>query len=155
MRVSKELQISGKSIIAFMPIKPEYADRIVAGKKHFEFRRTNIRSDLTHLIIYSSSPVKRIVGLAVVRSVEVATPSRLWEKTKHAAGISRQGFREYFQGARAAVAISLSRVFPLDESVCPNDVADGFTIPQSFRYVDYLFLMKVVTLGSTVDAYAV
>lgn len=147
MKVLKESLVNGKSVIAFMPIKPEYAERIVAGDKHYEFRRTKIRTDLTHLVIYSSSPVKRIVGFAEVQSVEVATPSKLWEMTKHAAGISRQGFRNYFQGAQSAVAISLGRVYPLDFELCPDDVAEGFTIPQSFRYVDPWFFSRVITLG--------
>lgn len=147
MKVSKEWSVNGKSVIAFMPIRPEYVIRIVTGEKHFEFRRTSIRLDLTHLVIYSSSPVRRIVGLAEVNCVEVSTPSALWEKTKHAAGISRRRFREYFHGAKLAVAISLGCVFPLARELDPEHVANGFTIPQSFRYVDPWFFDKVASLG--------
>lgn len=139
--------MNGESLIAFMPIKPEYANRILSGEKQFEFRRTSIRSDLTHLIIYSSSPVKRIVALAEVDSVEMASPSALWDRTKHAAGISRRNYREYFSGAGSAVAISLKRVLPLVSKIEPSEVEEGFNIPQSFRYVDEMFLDKVLSLG--------
>lgn len=135
-----------------MPIKPEYASRILSGEKLFEYRRTNIRTDLTHLVIYSSSPVKRIVALAKVDSVEVASPSALWDRTKHAAGISRRRFREYFSGARSAVAISMGAVHPLAVELVPADVEDGFHIPQSYRYVDKKFLEKVASLGRAKNA---
>lgn len=130
-----------------MPVKPEYANRIVAGEKHFEFRRTRIRRDLTHVVIYSSAPVKRIVGLAEVQSVVTSTPAKLWERTKHSAGISRQRFREYFFGAQSAVAISLKRVYPINCELRPEDIIKGFSIPQSFRYVDRWFIEKVIRLG--------
>jgi len=134
-------------VIAFMPIKPIYAKRILSGEKHFEFRRTRIRSDLTHIVIYSSYPVKKVVGLAEVNSVDEASPSKMWDLTKHAAGITRQDFRNYFNGAKSAVAISLGKVFPLDLEICPTQVSESFTVPQSYRYIDTNFLSKIAELG--------
>lgn len=152
MRTLSEWSTNGESVIAFMPIKPEYAQRILTGEKQFEFRRTSIRPDLTHLVIYSSSPIKRIVALAEVDFVEMGSPSTLWERTKHAAGISREKFRKYFSGKESAVAISLKRVFPLLSELEPSEIEEGFSIPQSFRYVDAEFLGKVVSLGFVSDA---
>ena len=56
--------MSADSVIAFLPIKPIYANRILEGSKRYEFRRTRLRQDITHVVIYSTSPVKKIVGIA-------------------------------------------------------------------------------------------
>jgi len=135
-----------------MPIKPVYADKIIDGSKKFEFRRASIKGDLTHLIIYASSPVKRIIGVAVVDGVDVSYPLETWGKTKHAAGISRKDFLEYFQGKEKAVTIILKDVLTLDRSVCPKEIENNFKVPQSFKYVQPDFLQDVFTKGCTIAA---
>jgi len=90
--------MSGALRIAFMPIKPVYAEKIIDGSKKFEFRRASIKGDLTHLIIYASSPVKKIIGIASVDGVDVSCPLEAWGNAKHAAGISQEAFLDYFQG---------------------------------------------------------
>ena len=147
MDLLKNLQKNGQYRIAFMPIKPIYVERILSGQKLFEFRRTSIRQDTTHLIIYSSSPIKRIVGVVEVGSVITASPTATWERTKHAAGISRKLFREYFKGSKKACAIEIETVFPLHNPLTPREIIPEFHIPQSYRYVELSFLEKVVLLG--------
>ena len=147
MNPLKNLQKNGQYRIAFMPIKPVYVDRILSGQKLFEFRRTSIRGDTTHLIIYSSSPIKMIVGVVEVRSIITASPTATWERTKHAAGISRRLFREYFKGSKKACAIEIQSVFPLKNPLPPHEIIPKFHIPQSYRYVDHPFLEKVIQLG--------
>jgi predicted transcriptional regulator len=131
-----------------MPIKPVYVERILSGQKLFEFRRTSIRQDTTHLILYSSSPVKRIMGVAEVSSILTASPTVTWERTKHAAGISRRLFREYFKGSKKASAIEIQSVFTLNNPLAPHEIIPKFHIPQSYRYVDSSFLEKVIQQGS-------
>ncbi len=147
MNLFTNLQKNGQFRIAFMPIKPVYVERIFSGKKLFEFRRTSIRKDTTHLIIYSSSPTKRIMGVAEVRSIITASPTAIWERTKHASGISRRLFREYFQGAKKACAIEIKPVILLNNPLPPQEIASEFNVPQSYSYVDHSFLEKVIQLG--------
>jgi predicted transcriptional regulator len=141
----KKSSRNGKSKIAFMAIKPIYAERLLLGEKLYEFRKTALSPDLTDIIIYASSPVKKIVGIAEVSNVFVGSPSAIWEKTKHAAGISRKKYREYFRGAERACAIELMRVFPLDKPLHLSDVSDEIKIPQSFSYVDKLFFDTIIS----------
>jgi len=136
--------------IAFMPIKPIYADKIIDGSKKFEFRRASIKGDLTHLIIYASSPVKRIIGVAVVDGVDISPPLEAWGNTKHAAGISRTDFLDYFQGKEKAVTIKFKDILPLGRDVCPTEIEAGFKVPQSFKYVQSSFLQDVLTRGDVV-----
>jgi len=138
--------------IAFMPIKPIYADKIIDGSKKFEFRRASIKGDLTHLIIYASSPVKRIIGIAVVDGVDISSPLEAWGNTKHAAGISRADFLDYFQGKEKAVTIKFKDILPLGRDVCPKEIEVDFKVPQSFKYVQSSFLQDVLTKGDVLAA---
>jgi len=147
---SDESWMSGALRIAFMPIKPVYAEKIIDGSKKFEFRRASIKGDLTHLIIYASSPVKKIIGIAAVDGVDVSCPLKTWGNTKHAAGISQEAFLDYFQGKEKAVTIKLRDVLQLDREVCPKEIEAGFKIPQSFKYVQSDFLHDVFAKGRAV-----
>ena len=144
---SSELSINPESVIVFLPIKPVYSKRIIDGTKRFEFRRSKINRGITHIIFYSSSPVKKIVAIAQVEEIFVSSPTSIWERTKGSAGISRRGFREYFAGKKAAIAISLKKVIPLTRPINPVEIEENFYIPQSFKYVDDFFLVKVASLG--------
>jgi predicted transcriptional regulator len=136
-----------RSAIAFLPIKPEYAHRIVSGEKRFEFRRASFASNLSHIVIYASTPVKKIIGVAEVSSIGISSPSATWESTKHAAGISREAFRKYFFGKQRAYAIALESVRALEAWLSPHEVEEGFRVPQSFTYVDRPFLERVIKRG--------
>ncbi len=139
--------MSADSVIAFLPIKPVYANRILDGSKKYEFRRSRLRQDITHVVIYSTSPVKKIVGVAEVGGVTAASVSAAWEQTREDAGISQDDFNEYFAGAKSAVFISLRRVVRLKKELDPIEVRSGFKVPQSFAYVDESFIKRVLFSG--------
>ena len=139
--------MSADSVIAFLPIKPVYANRILDGSKRYEFRRSRFRQDVTHVVIYSTSPVSKIVGIAEVARVKAASVSAAWRQTRQGAGISRSAFNAYFSGAQSAVFISLRRVVRLKKELDPIEVRSGFKIPQSFSYVDESFIKRVLFSG--------
>lgn len=130
-----------------MPIKPKYAHKIVSGQKRFEFRKAGFGSKVSHIVIYASTPVKKIIGVARVSSIGSSSPTATWENTKHAAGISREAFRRYFNGKKKAYAIGLEGVQALSTWVDPNEIEAGFRIPQSFVYVNRPFLKSVIARG--------
>lgn len=134
-------------VIAFMPIKPIYAHRLISGEKKYEFRKSPINAGLTHIIIYASSPVKKVIGIAEVKRVLVASPSAVWGKTKHAAGIAKKEYDEYFIGKKQAYAIEIRKILPLTKEIAPAELENGFKVPQSFSYVDSKFYMKVARKG--------
>lgn len=147
---SKKLSQKGQSRIAFLPIKPIYAERIIAGEKLFEFRKTMFKKDIAFFIIYSSSPIKKIMGVAKVKAIKIASPFATWEMTKHAAGISRRLFREYFQGVTTACAIEIEEITVLVSPIAPTEIDPAFKVPQSFCYVDDKFLRKIIERGGIV-----
>lgn len=113
-------------------IHPEYIDKILSGQKRFEFRRRIPSSEVTHLVIYATSPIQKIVAIAEIESILAESPNTLWEKTKYAAGISRQAFRRYFYGCELGYAFKIGRVFKMDSI---KDSLFNFAVPQSFAYV--------------------
>jgi predicted transcriptional regulator len=117
-----------------LSIKPCYSDAIFRGEKRFEFRRTIFRQPVTVVVVYTTSPVCRVVGEFEVQSVITDTISSLWNRTKHRAGIDRKRFFGYFAGRETGHAIVIGRVRRYPEAL---DIGDGFGIrpPQSFAYV--------------------
>lgn len=115
-------------------IKPEYVDKILNGTKKYEYRRTLAKKDVSSLIIYSTWPVKEIVGeVDVVGTIEMA-PSSLWEKTKKEAGISRKKYREYFKKTKKACAYVLGMVTKYETNKKLLDIGVQ-QAPQSFLYL--------------------
>ena len=119
--------------VALMSIKPEYAARILAGVKKFEFRKRLFRSSVRIVEIYSSSPIKLVVGNFKVKAIHKGSPGQIWNMCAAAAGINRDLFFRYFAGSDIAYAIEVDSV----EAYCPpRSISDYNTIPpQSFCYV--------------------
>lgn len=116
-----------------LPIYPEYANRILKGVKRFEYRTCVPQKPISHIVIYSTTPVKRIVGIAKVEEIISGSSSSVWEKTKYAAGISRAKFREYFAGRNKAFAFKLGAVWSVPEEAAATV---NFSVPQAFSYLD-------------------
>ena len=118
-----------------LSIKPEYVRKILDGTKKYEFRRHLAQGDVQRILIYSTSPEKKIVGEADVVGTLSMKKTPLWERTKISAGISRKKYREYFMGCDLAHAYHLGNVIEFDSPKCLADY--GITqAPQSFVYIE-------------------
>jgi len=122
--------------VALLSIHPRHAEAILSGDKRVELRRSPISPDTTHVLIYATSPVRKIVGWFEVKGIDVASKTSIWERYKRVAGISRSEHRSYFAGAPRAFAIKIDRVGRLNPELEITDLPDVRTPPQSFRYVD-------------------
>jgi len=117
-------------------IHPRFVDLILKGEKRVEFRRIWAKQPVDQLVIYATSPVKRIVAVASVQKVEEASMTGLWNLAKeHGGGVTRAELREYFAGSETGFGIKLSEVRRLKKPQDPFRWADGFKAPQSFRYL--------------------
>ena len=121
--------------MAVMSIKPIYAEKILSGQKRFEYRKIPCKQKIDRILIYSTSPIMKVVGEVQVIEVLSDTPSRIWEKTKMNSGVSKEFFDQYFNGRHTAIAYALGRVA---EYELPKELAEfGITnAPQSFVYID-------------------
>ena len=117
-----------------LSINPEYVERILSGTKKYEFRKRLANRAVDKILIYSTSPIMKVVGEAQIVETISASPTVLWETTKKFAGISRKKYREYFKGCKVAHAYQLGQVMRYD----PPKALGEFNIsipPQSFVYL--------------------
>lgn len=118
-----------------LSIKPEFAEKIFSGEKRYEFRKILFRSpSVEKIIIYVSSPVKKVVGEFIIDEVFSLEIKELWNKTKAGAGISKEYFFQYFSDKEFGYAIKVKYAIKYSKELRIEDF--GFTHPpQSFCYI--------------------
>nr|WP_134795074.1 hypothetical protein [Leptospira kirschneri] len=82
--------------VVFLPIKPEFAHKIINGEKNIEFRKKFSNQNLETIVIYSYSPEQKIIGFAKIDSIVIDTPDSLWDQFSHQGGIDKNRFHTYF-----------------------------------------------------------
>src|SRR5947208_3552933 len=90
--------------VALFSIKPRHARAILSGAKEVELRRSRVPADLTHVLIYASSPEQAVVGWFEVARVEEASPTEIWRRYGSLVGVTRREYRSYLAGCRTAFA---------------------------------------------------
>lgn len=121
-------------VIALLSIKPIYANAILDGIKKVEFRKRAFKRQVSHVVIYATTPIQRIVGWFRTKSLEQMSPSALWKRFATVGGISKDDFNAYYRGSESGVAIHVD---------CPRRLANPISIkrikitvaPQSFTYL--------------------
>lgn len=128
-------RLRGRAVL--LSIKPKYADLILSGSKRVEFRRSWAAQDVSIIVLYSSFPIRKIVGMVEVDAICVTSPTLLWKIcTEMGGGLTRDELRAYFNGKLLGVAVLLGKVFKPTKHVEPSAVIGNFIPPQSFRYLD-------------------
>ncbi len=121
-----------------LSIKPQYTEKILVGRKTVELRRRFPLATIPGSIayIYSTSPVRALVGAAEIRDVERLPLTVLWQRHGKSASVRKAEFEAYFRGVDEGYALVMEkpRVFSR-----PLDLAElrerfGFRAPQSFLY---------------------
>jgi predicted transcriptional regulator len=119
-----------------LSIKPEYAEKILQGEKHFEFRKVVPKaSGVKTVVIYATKPVGKVIGEFDIDKVLSAKPNKLWPQTSEFAGITKKFFNEYFKGRNIAYAIKVSEARRYEKPLELNVVLTSGVAPQSFCYL--------------------
>lgn len=115
-------------------INPEHVQNIIEGKKKYEYRKIAAKQDISSIIIYETTPVKKIVAEAEIVEVLMLPPEELWRQTQDESGINREFFDEYFKDREIAYAYKLGKIKVYDK---PKTLMDyGIkAAPQSFMYI--------------------
>lgn len=116
-------------------IKPQYANLIFNGTKHYEFRKKVPETCWPdRFYVYSSAPVKKIVGWFGSHGYgHYTTFDKLWEETGEWAGIGREDLKRYCATANEIFAIPINtfhRISPVGLSEIGLKSA-----PQNFCYL--------------------
>lgn len=123
-----------KSVL--ISIHPHFVDLILSGVKRIEFRRVWAKEPVDQLVIYATSPIKRIVAVVSIEEVVVASVSGLWCLCQElGGGLTRRELRNYYSGCRLGYGIKLGSVSRIKLPQDPRCHFDGFQAPQSFRYL--------------------
>jgi predicted transcriptional regulator len=76
-----------KKEVIFLPIKPEFSRKILDCTKLWEYRKVVPSKEISHFVLYSSTPEKKVRAIVEVKSIFSGSPSEVWEKTKDASGV--------------------------------------------------------------------
>lgn len=118
-----------------LPIKPEYANKIVKQTKLYEYRKTICKKEVDRIVIYSTSPVKKVIAEVEVREVISNSPNQLWKDTKDYSGISKTKYMKYFENKNIAFAYKLGEVIIYNNPKTLKDFGINY-YPQSYVYLD-------------------
>jgi predicted transcriptional regulator len=122
--------------VALVSIHPRFAEAILRGEKLVEFRRRGPSPATSHVIVYATAPVQRIVGWFQVRDVASGTPKSLWNRFGSIGGIGSAEFDRYYEACQVGTAIAVGDVIRADPPATLQAIGTT-TAPQSFRYVDW------------------
>lgn len=119
-----------------MPINPEYVDEILSGNKKYEYRKIKAkRTNIDKMVIYSTSPIMRVVAEVDVEGIIEAPPEKLWEQTKEYSGITKDFYSKYYKNKENAIAYKLGNIKVYDKPKKLCDIGINY-VPQSFIYLD-------------------
>ena len=125
--------IKKRSII--ISINPEHVESIIQGIKKFEYRTKAAKHDVGRIIIYETTPVKKVVAEVEIIDVLTMAPDQLWKETSKQSGISKEYFDEYFKNRKVAYAYRLGEIVVYDRPRDLNEFGLRFA-PQSFVYIN-------------------
>ena len=123
--------MESKNII--LSIHPCHIEKIFSGEKAYEYRK-KIPSDINNIVVYATSPIRKIVAVIEVDQIISDKPNIIWEKTKKQSGITKKFFLSYFRNHKLAYAIKLKKIHKLK---CPIGLKE-LNIkqpPQSYMYI--------------------
>ena len=117
-----------------LSIKPQFANKIFDGTKKFEFRKAIFKNqNVTSVLVYSSSPVQKVIGEFEIAEIFNLDLKTLWDKTKEYSGITEEYFYEYFENREQGFAIQIKNKKKFENPKCLK-TDYNLTPPQSFAY---------------------
>lgn len=94
-----------------LSIKEPYVKKIFDGTKTVEYRKScPQRKDVTHVLIYETVPIRRVVGEFRLQGILQGTPQEIWNQTASVGGIEKDKYDDYFKGRNKAYALQIVEV---------------------------------------------
>ena len=124
--------------VILLSINPNHVENILNGTKRYEFRKKVCKRHVDKILIYSTTPIMKVVGEAEVEEGLVDNPEAIWKKTKTKSGIDKKFFDQYYKNRDQAVAYKLRNVIKYRQ---PKELKEYgvSSAPQSFRYIEEMF----------------
>ena len=132
--------------VLILSIKPQYVEQIFNGNKTIELRKSMPSANVGDtVIIYSTVPVKAIVGICRIDDIIIETPENIWLKYSKKLGISDKDFWEYYRDSNKSVSIFISIICKFELGIPLSDIKKihpSFQPPQCFKYISKLTALK-------------
>ena len=138
--------------VALLPIRPEYAAAIMSGDKRVEFRRRKFSRLVEYVVVYASSPVKRILGFFRISGITEGHPQELWDRYSEFGAIDQQSYADYYAGSEQAFAIEIERVCVLKHPIPLSALGENWRAPQSFQYIAHSDLERISEISCTLES---
>lgn len=122
--------------IALMSIHPAFANAIVDGRKTVEFRKRALATDVQRVLVYATSPIKRVIGEFSVARIVKGCPEDIWSEFGADGVISHEDYKSYYSASSAAAAIVIEGARRFAHPVALSDFEPPPAVPQSFSYLD-------------------
>jgi predicted transcriptional regulator len=120
-----------------LSIKPEFAEKILQGEKHYEFRKVLPKATgVKTIVIYATLPLGKVVGEFDIDEILSDTPRNIWSETSNFSGISKRFFNDYFHGKEIAHAIKVKKVRRYSTPRELSSILASGIAPQSFCYLN-------------------
>ena len=116
-----------------LPIKPIYANKILDWEKLFELRKSIPKDKIDTVVIYSSSPEKKIIWEFKVDWIIYEEIDKLWDIVKDKACVDKRFYDKYFKWRIKWYAIKVSNPIRYKKTL-PITVYTK-TPPQGFMYI--------------------
>lgn len=123
-----------KTDTIILSIHPSHIEKILSGEKQYEYRK-RIPTDIRHIVVYATAPIKMIVAFIEIDSIIKDTPEVVWKKTKNHAGISKDFFMHYFADYQDSYAIKFRTVLKLKTPKTLMCLENNISAPQSYVYL--------------------
>ena len=123
-----------KTKIIILSIHPKHIAKILSGEKCYEYRK-KIPTDIEYLVVYATSPIKKVVAIIEIDTVLRDSAQKIWEHTQKHAGVSYEFLMHYFNDAEDAYAIKFKNIHQLSTPMDITMIEDIKSAPQSYQYV--------------------
>jgi predicted transcriptional regulator len=118
-----------------LSIKPKFAKQIFTGKKKYEYRKVIFKDErVTHVVVYASAPISKVIGEFEIDTVLKEPIDELWKLTKEHGGVDKEFFNKYFEQRKEGYAIQIKETLLYDIEF---DIYERYGVkpPQSFVYL--------------------
>jgi predicted transcriptional regulator len=132
--------------VVLLSIKPRFANAIMRGEKKVEFRRRLWKANVDTVVVYASSPTKKVIGYFNVSFVDLGSPRGLWNRHGGVGSIALNEYLSYYAGTTSGVAVGVGKVHRL-KGVGGLRAATGLKrAPQSFAYLERSTISRLQAL---------
>lgn len=136
-----------------LSVHPEHIANILSGRKKFEYRKIMPAQSVSHIVLYSTNPVKMIVAVAEVSHRIADSLTQVWHQTSNESGITHEFFLDYFSESKKAACFALGNVYELSNPIKINELLSCKVPPQSFCYLDPRDIDTIFKMAPSVPAF--